>query len=785
MIKGRLIILLMFFCTTAATTKAQSLSGTVKDSTGNSLLPGVNVVIDGIKKGTATNKNGFFSFRDIPEGIYNVRFSFIGMQTKTKRIKIKAGKKNILNVYMIDNATKLAGISITTKRERKEIKEVKRQGIPVSVIDGKELSARGTTLQEVLNHQTGLKLRQTGGSGTKTQINIRGLEGNRVQIYMDGYALNTPDGSFSVDDVPLQFIDRIEVYKGIVPPEFGGDGLGSAINIVTIDPEYGYYDASMGIESYGVYNPGFCINHYFNKIKTAVTFFLGGKYAKNNYTMDSPYIQGLKIKRNHDKLKMKEFGLTFKFRNKYFNKSEIEIVGYKSKKETQGIKTNIKYTHAEVWTLGANPKLEKKGFLLPDLDLKFSGMVTYSHTCLNDTSSYLFDFYGNKTVNTYGGESGYVPNLSDDGLWDYRSDLNLKYHLIRDKMDININNSSRYVVRTERDTAADTFLGTNYSGLKSHILNVISSVAVQNKWFGGRLSSVITGRHYLINIGGTNVNLAYPGDAHPTHPDNTGNYLGYSLALRYDLTESLLIKLAAEHNYRLPKYEEILGDRITTIANTELKPENAYNLNLGILYDKYYNSDSRIQIESNIYLDKIQNMMFLTSILCYSKYENIGKALLYGADAEIKYDINKNWYASVNGTWQKSINYSKYVPGTNTVSTLYKKQIPHIPVLFFNWTADYRKNNLFGGKGQYARIYYEGGYTDKYYYGYQLTNNKSYKIPTVCSHTLGFEYGLKNRTILFGAECHNIFNAKEITNFNYPLPGRIFRAKIRFTSIKW
>lgn len=63
------------------------------------------------------------------------------------------------------------------------------------------------------------------------------MEGNRVQIYMDGYPLNTPDGNFSINDIPLQFIDRIEIYKGIVPPEFGGDGLGSAVNVVTIDTD--------------------------------------------------------------------------------------------------------------------------------------------------------------------------------------------------------------------------------------------------------------------------------------------------------------------------------------------------------------------------------------------------------------------------------------------------------------------------------------------------------------------------------------------------------------------
>ena len=69
----------------------------------------------------------------------------------------------------------------------------------------------------------------------------------------------------------------------------------------------------------------------------------------------------------------------------------------------------------------------------------------------------------------------------------------------------------------------------------------------------------------------------------------------------------------------------------------------------------------------------------------YYKYQNLGEALLYGADAEVKWDIDRNWFVSLNGTWQKSLDYSKYLFGTNTPSQTYKMQLPHIPILYFNW----------------------------------------------------------------------------------------------------
>lgn len=768
-----------------AIANAQSLVGSVKDCSDNSPIPGVNVVINTLKRGTATDRSGNFRFDKLPEGNYEVEFSFIGMKRLTKNVKVDKSGQIRLDICLQNDGYGLDGVEVTAKGERKEIREVKRQGTPVSVIDGKMLAGRGTTITEVLNHQTGVKLRQTGGVGSQTKVNVRGLEGNRVQIYMDGYALNTPDGSFSINDIPLQFIDRIEIYKGIVPPEFGGDGLGSAINVVTIDPENGYYDVAASFQSYGVYNPTATLNHYFKKANLALTLFAGGRFSENNYTINSPFVDGLKIKRDHDRERMGEFGATLKFLHNYFDRSELEFVGYYSYKQMQGIQTNIRFTNTKGWTVGANPKLEKKGFLLPKLDMKFSGMMTYTHTCLNDTSSYLYDFKGGKVPNTYGGESGYVPNMSDDDRWDYRYNMNLKYHLVPGMMSVNLNNDFRYVSITARDTVADNFLKKHYSGLKSNITGMISSVSVENKWFDQRLTSVLTGRHYYYHLGGKTVDLAYPGDAKPKETNTSGNYWGYSLALKYDLTHSWLVKFALEHNYRLPRYEEALGDRVLTLTSTALKPEEAQNYNLGIMYDKYYGNGSRLQLESNTYITRVKNMMYLTSVLGYSKYENLGKALLYGADAEVKWDINRNWFVSLNGTWQKTLDYSKYIPGTDTPSETYKMQMPHIPVLFFNWMADYRADNLFGGKGQYTRFYYEGGYTDKYYYGFELSKNQDYKIPSVCVHTLGTEYGIMNRKVLFGVECHNLLNTKEMTNFNYPLAGRTVMFKVRFTTLRW
>ncbi|MDR1224023.1 MAG: carboxypeptidase-like regulatory domain-containing protein [Tannerella sp.] len=764
--------------------QGQTLSGRVVDCVAGQPLAGVSVKIAGSTGGTSTGSEGAYQFANLREGTYRLEFSFIGMKTVRREVRLAGSRNETLNICMEEEVSTLGEVTVEARYERKEMKEAREQGVPVSVIDGKLLAGRGTSIAEVINHQTGVKVRRTGGASSDTKINVRGLEGNRVQIYLDGYALNTPDGSFSINDIPLQFIDRIEIYKGIVPPEFGGDGLGSAINIVTIDAQGSYYDAWYGAKSYGGHEGSLLYKHYFPKTKLYSAVMIGGEHSLNNYSMQSPYTPGLTIRRDHDRFRKLDGAVTFEFKEAYFDEFEIENVFYANDREIQGIQANIRHARTSGWIVGTTPKLEKSGFLTEKLDMKFLGTALCGVTRLNDTSSYTYDFYGGRFLNTYRGEVGSVPNLSDDRMQDYRYNLNLKYRLLPD-MAVNLNNDFRFVHTETRDTLADRYLNTHYSGFTTGITTLISSLNLENKWFNRRVTTLLTGRHYFYGVHGKTVDLSYGTNAMPDEANEQQHYFGYSLAIKYDFARSWLLKLALEHNYRLPRSEELLGDRVRLIPNTKLRPEQANNGNLGMMFDRYYDSFRRLQMEANVYVMSVNDMMMTRSANYYMGYYNVGKALLWGADMEVKWDVSREWFLMLNATYQKAIDKARYVPGSNTPSVTYGLQIPHIPVFFANWSADYRRDNLFGGRGQYSRFYYEGGYTGKYYYGYNLTASRNFVIPSSCIHTVGAEYAILDRRVLFSIECHNLFNSKELTNLNYPLAGRTMQAKVRFTSMKW
>jgi outer membrane receptor protein involved in Fe transport len=772
---------ILLICTVSA--PAQSIAGRITGCRDAQPLSGVSVRIAGTNTGASSGSDGAYLIPKIREGDYVLEISFVGMKTVRREIHLTDGTPETLNVCMEENASTLGEVVVEARHERKTLKEAREQGVPVSVIDGRMLAGRGTSIAEVINHQTGVKIRRTGGAGSDTKINVRGLEGNRVQIYMDGYALNTPDGSFNINDIPLQFIDRIEIYKGIVPPEFGGDGLGSAINIVTIDAQGSYYDAWYGVKSYNGHEGSLLYKHFFPKANMYSAVMIGGEHALNDYTMQSPYVDGLIIRRNHDRYRKLDGAVTFDFKGTYFDEFEIENVFFLSDRQIQGIQTDIRHAVSSGWLVSTMPKLEKHGFLTGRLDMKLLAFAGFGTNHLRDTSSYIYNFDGTQLPNSYRGELGSIPNLSGDRLQDYRYTLNLKYHLSENAR-LNLNSDYRFVTTEFNDPEADRYKQTNYSGYSAGVTNAITSLNFeQHLW--KRLTALLTARNYFYRVKGQTVDLTYGMSADAVYANESRSAWGYSVAAKYGFARSWLLKLALEHNYRLPRSEELLGDRVKVVPNTKLRPEQADNYNLGVMYDRYYSNFSRLQFESNIYLMNVTDMMMMRSSNGFLSNYNLGKAQLYGMDAELKWDISREWFVMLNATYQKAIDRMRYVPGSNTPSVTCGLQMPHIPVFFVNWSADYRKDNLFGGRGQYSRFYYEGGYTGEYYYGYALTSSRNYIIPRSVVHTVGAEYALFGRRLLFSLECHNLFNAKELTNLNYPLAGRTVQAKVRITTLKW
>jgi vitamin B12 transporter len=107
----------------------------------------------------------------------------------------------------------------------------------VTVIDVADLPEPLETVTDALQQTVGVQVRRFGGLGAFSTISIRGSSSNQVQFYFDGIPLSRGrQETVNVADLPLDGLERIEVYRGITPVTFGAAGIGGVVNLVPKPP---------------------------------------------------------------------------------------------------------------------------------------------------------------------------------------------------------------------------------------------------------------------------------------------------------------------------------------------------------------------------------------------------------------------------------------------------------------------------------------------------------------------------------------------------------------------
>lgn len=128
---------------------------------------------------------------------------------------------------------KLEEIIVTSSRVEMPLREV---GTSISVISGQEIEQRGfNSLFEILRSQPGIGASNTGGAGKTTSLRIRGEEGFRTLLLIDGIDVSDFGGTQSGPKFGQELssgIERVEILRGPQGLMYGADA-GGVINVST------------------------------------------------------------------------------------------------------------------------------------------------------------------------------------------------------------------------------------------------------------------------------------------------------------------------------------------------------------------------------------------------------------------------------------------------------------------------------------------------------------------------------------------------------------------------
>ena len=722
------------------------------------------------KNGTTTNRKGVAKLNTPAHQELVLRVSYVGYQTITDTITTNV-KRHTLKLR--PESAELANVVVFGKTKAQVIRESPEA---VSVINAKELQGRSVSLETILNKTIGLKVGQTGGLGSSSRIIVHGLEGNRIQILWDGIPINTSDGAFSLDEIPIDIIERIEVYKSIIPARFGCDGLGGAVNIVTKEFSTDYLDASYELGSYQTHKGSVFSRKNFPK--SGILLGAGGYYtfAKNDYTFRVPERENLLVKRDHDRFRSYMLKGKVAFTKLWFDEISSEFGYYNRFNEIQGVLKNIQHAENKSGMFMLENKLMKSGMLKNRLN--FESHFSLSHTTNNfvDTARVNHDFEGNIYPSPNGqGETGDVPHNSNDKGLEINERINLDYRLSANHS-LNLNTLINYARRQPSDDIASLHAGFVIGGFPSKKTSAVSGLTWEAKLFGRKLTNMFSVKYFHLHSEIEDL-TSYEMIEAPKKKSNTTSQIGWIEAMKYEPFRGFHLKASYQRAIRLPNSQELFGDGIITFPAAGLRPEKSHNFNLGLLIDENgILGLSRLQFEVNGFYMQVSDMIKLIKQHMAAGYVNAEKVHIKGIETELKLDISPTVYAYGNLTCQDVRDVLDYLPGTQAPNPTKGLRLPNIPYLFANFGAEYHSDRLF--KNWYIKVFWDGKFTEEFFYFWELTELQKRRIPRSFVNDIGLLLTYKNKYSI-AVECHNLMNKEVWDQFRQPLAGRTFHLKFR------
>ena len=725
--------------------------------------------------GTTTDNKGIARLSAPSNQKLMLMVSFVGYQTIIDTI---ITNRKYYTLKLFPEPIDLADVVIVGKTRAQVLRESPEA---VSVIDAKELQGRSISLETVLNKTIGLKVGQTGGLGSSSRIIVHGLEGNRIQILWDGIPMSNSDGAFSLDEIPIDIIERIEVYKSIIPARFGCDGLGGAINIVTKEFSTDYLDASYEFGSYQTHKGSVFSRKNFPK--SGILIGMGGYYttAKNDYSFRVPERENLLVKRDHDRFQSYMLKGKIAFTKLWFDEISTEFGYYNRFNEIQGILKNIQHAENQSGMFMLENKLIKSGILNDRLNLESHLSLSHMTNNFVDIAQVNYDFEGNIYPSPNGmGETGEVPHNSNDKSLEINERINFDYKLSANQS-LNLNTLINYAQRQPNDEIASQHAGFVIGGFPSKKTSVISGLTWDTKLFDRKLTNMFSAKYFHLHSEIEDL-TSYEMIEAPKKKNNTTSQIGWIEAMKYEAFRGFHLKASYQRAIRLPNSQELFGDGIITFPAAGLKPEKSHNFNLGFLIDK---NDilglSRLQFEVNGFYMQISDMIKLMKQHMAAGYVNAEKVHIKGIETELKLDITPTVYAYGNLTYQDLRDVLNYLPGTQAPNPTKGLRLPNIPYLFANFGAEYHRDQLF--KNWHIKAFWDGKFTEEFFYFWELTELQKRRIPRSFVNDIGLLLTYKNKYSV-ALECHNMMNKEVWDQFRQPLAGRTFHLKFRYVFSK-
>lgn len=683
-----------------------------------------------------------------------------------------------------EEVTQLSEVVLTGQSP---IKQVQKAAYNVVAIEAQQLRNLNSNAADMLARVSGVKMRETGGVGAEANINLNGFTGRHVRIFIDGVPMNEANASFRINNIPAELIERIEIYKGVVPVTFGADALGGAINVVTGKNRYNYGNLSYTFGSFNTHKSTLNFGQFLiDNISVELNAYQN--YSDNSYKVFTEYLDLQTGTYSKEKRWFK------RFHDRYHNEAIIGRVNIFDEKWADKLSFALNYSQEDKQLQNANlmqkvfggkyrkshnysssVEYEKKN-ILNGLSFFLTGRYDFTTTQNVDEEARRYSWTGEYEPMVTRGESQ-LQNTIFEGKTGYITS-HLDYQLTEKHSFQLTHTFSNYTRRNKN------ILITNYT-LDSDFMRRINEKNISGfsykftpseRWnilaFGKYYNTAVTGP---VIISGQGSRAVYEEETHHTQA------WGYGGATTYQLLKTLQTKISYEKSFRLPTDTELFGDGDLEIGNYKLKPENSDNLNVNLSYQPAFKAHSLL-VEAGFAYRYIKDYI-IRSIISAGANEgsagsrNHGKVLNMGVDATLRYFYKDVFSVGGNLSYMNLRNKEEFTE-TGRPSAIYNDRLPNMPYLFGNADATCNIGSLIA-KHDKLSLNYNLFFTEEFFTSWQSEGTKI-KVPRQLSHDVSLTYYTPNKRLSLSVEAKNITDELLYDNYSLQKAGRAFYAKLSY-----
>ncbi len=684
--------------------------------------------------------------------------------------------------------TELDDVSIVGKDRTQRLRE---GAFSVNAINVGDKANSVNDITNIINRTAGVKVRTQGGLGSEFDLSVNGLSGNSIRYFIDGVPLETKGVGMKFSDIPINLIQRVEIYKGVVPSSFGIDALGGAVNIVTKTPNTQhpspYIDASYSVGAFGTHQLNVNGQYVLPKTRLILRPVVGYNHSKNNYTMKEVEVWDeaqrkyvpTERERFHDGYTSFLGQLEAGFMNVPWADAAFVTLAYSQmQKELQtGATQSRVYGMAEreskAWNVAV--RYAKRDFIMPKLDVKLSASHTWDNSITTDTCFRKYDWNGNYIKSSRSEITSRERSRRHYGRPLTNVLLNLGY-TFNDHHQLDFNYSLNRIGNDQWDDVSEVFIPSN-DVLAKHIL----ALTYNQLFVDDRMKNTFFVKDYVNHLSVEQTYIPTVTNSRDVMGSNTNSYLGAGAAVSFEIWRALGIKASYERSVRLPLSRELLGNASTIYPSLALRPEESNNWNAGIYGTVGLGAGHRLEYDVNGFIRDVDNYIqpTVSEKEGMIQYGNLAAIYVKGFETELRYIWRNRMHVTGNISWQDARDRME-LKSDGKPSATYDNRVPNRPWLYANLNLDYEFRYILS---KTDRLTLAAGYqwVHWYYltweaYGYAETKAR---IPGQdifdATATYSFHDGRYNITL----GCNNLTDHLAYDNYKLQKPGRYVYAKFR------